>query len=199
MESIFLKAVSEDDLPEVCKIISDVSEGYVPKLLSIGNVPPEELLESAFIPSMGVFNPNNLVWILVDGRKAGLLFAYKTEEKKLPLAVRTFLGPQRAKILEPILQTDIPNSYWINTFWVAEEFRGEGISQVLMDCARQFAKDASCQNMSLHCWTDNVRALRFYAKEGFITLKELSSPEILKKLHPNGAKILVCPLGGQDG
>lgn len=199
MESIFLKAVSEDDLPEVCKIIAEVSEGYVQKLLAIGDVSAEELLEGAFIRSVGVFNRRNLVWIVINQKKAGLLFAYKADEQKLPLAVQNFLGAQRAKILEPILRTDVPNSYWINTFWVAEEFRGMGVAQLLMDCARQFAKDASCQHMCLHCWSDNVRALRFYAKEGYTTLKELVSPEILKEQHPNGAKILVCRLGGQDG
>ena len=65
---------------------------------------------------------------------------------------------------------------YIDDFCVAEEARGQGIGEALMDFAQNLARQKGCSKLTLTVWNDNAGALRFYEGLGmtpFRTMMEL--------------------------
>ncbi|MBF4692398.1 GNAT family N-acetyltransferase [Fusibacter ferrireducens] len=56
---------------------------------------------------------------------------------------------------------------------IAPEYRGQGISQQLMEMHTQMAREANCQQMMLEVLAGNDRAIKFYEKTGYEKVNEL--------------------------
>ncbi|TDQ16514.1 ribosomal protein S18 acetylase RimI-like enzyme [Algoriphagus boseongensis] len=66
-------------------------------------------------------------------------------------------------------QTDIhdPESLEIARLYVLEEYLGKGVGDLLMEKAKEFAKQNQLTYLWLGVWEHNPRAIRFYEKKGF--------------------------------
>lgn len=59
------------------------------------------------------------------------------------------------------------NAMEIQRIYVAKNFQGQGVAQVLMEKARELAEIALVDFIWLGVWEHNPRAIRFYEKMGF--------------------------------
>jgi ribosomal protein S18 acetylase RimI-like enzyme len=68
-------------------------------------------------------------------------------------------------------QTDVqdPESLEVARLYTLEEVWGRGVGQFLLDAALDFAKEKGKTFVWLGVWEHNVRAIRFYEKNGFMT------------------------------
>ena len=57
-------------------------------------------------------------------------------------------------------------------FYIARDWHGRGIAQVLMDRVLAEAREAGAETMWLGVWERNARALAFYGKSGFADVGE---------------------------
>jgi ribosomal protein S18 acetylase RimI-like enzyme len=64
-----------------------------------------------------------------------------------------------------------PDRLLIGDFYVQEGYRGEGLAHELMEYAAERAREAGCSELTLNVDVNNKRAIRFYEKLGFETLR----------------------------
>jgi GNAT superfamily N-acetyltransferase len=195
-----LRKANYDDAGIIARLIADVSEGLADAVLPITpDLSSYDLLEAAFLMNLGVFRPENVLWIEIDGDTAGMLFAYPARDAEMDPALFNFLGGDRALCLSGVLGENIEDSLWINTLWVADKFRRKGIASFLLHGALKWARATNSHSLSLHCWCDNEAALGLYRKFGFSISRHISSTSTLEKKHSQGAYILTISVNAEEG
>lgn len=67
-------------------------------------------------------------------------------------------------------QTEIrdKNTLEIERIYVLKEFHGKKVGQILYEMAIELAKDKKVEYVWLGVWEENLRAIRFYEKNGFV-------------------------------
>lgn len=188
-----------DDAEQIADIVIDTSGGIVERLFDglIPDVTPQMVLSAAFVQGEGQYKTENVICLKSDDTIAGLLFSYTAEEHKIPSLMESMLPSKRLAPVRPILERSIPDSLYISTIWVDEALRGEGYADLLMLEAVSRCRALGLNKISLFCWNDNERALRFYARKNF-TLHEHLPPELIRlKGHPLGGSLLILNLLGK--
>lgn len=59
-------------------------------------------------------------------------------------------------------------SIYIDQMCVIEEYRHQGIGKILMNRIKEFAHDKNIKRIELSVWVDNVSAIKFYERMGFV-------------------------------
>ena len=62
-------------------------------------------------------------------------------------------------------------SLYIDDLCVEENCRGQGVGKALLDHVTLFAREQSCNSITLNVWALNETALRFYQRNGLCPLK----------------------------
>jgi Acetyltransferases len=187
-----------DDAEQIADIIIATSEGIVEHLLEdlIPGLSAKMILSAAFIQREGPYNTDNVIRCMHGNAIVGLLFSYPSSEHAVPLLMESMLPAKRLAAARPVLERCAPDSLYINSIWIAESYRGQKYGSALMLEAFSRCKSLGLQRVSLFCWNDNERAMRFYAKKGFALYEHLPPDLIPVKGHALGGSILSCPLQG---
>ena len=61
-----------------------------------------------------------------------------------------------------------PDAYELHRFYVDRPSQGTGVAQRLMAAVQDAARAAGARHLWLGVWEHNPRAIRFYAKRGFV-------------------------------
>ncbi|WP_410006732.1 N-acetyltransferase family protein [Aequorivita nionensis] len=94
-------------------------------------------------------------------------------------------------------QTEIKdkNALEIERIYVLKEFHGKKVGQILYDKAIELAKEKNVDYVWLGVWEQNLRAIRFYEKNGFVAfdkhvfkLGNDEQTDIMMKLNLNEKK-----------
>ncbi len=190
---VSLRYASEEDISEVVQVMTEVSEGVIETLfsnLSLG-ITSNKVLELVFHQGSSPYDLKNVVILMVDQKIAGLFLGYDSKFQTITPLMRSFLPKHVLEDLKELLLASVADAYWVNTFWVSPIYRGQYVSTMLMQCVFRLAKEQNFRKVALHCWSDNLRALKFYQKHGFILYKDITVEGSLKDRHPQGGKILV--------
>ena len=187
-----LRLATADDIPKVAGIIEEVSEGIVGTLFE-GVMPmmtARDILELVIGKNQPPYSADNMVIADVNGEIGGLLFAYPATHQKVSPLMETFLSKNRIDEVRALLTAGEPRDFWVNTLWISPALRGEGLANVLINCAKQMALDRGAASLALHCWLDNRRALAFYEKCGFSQVGTIAYGDRLSARHPEGGALL---------
>ena len=65
-------------------------------------------------------------------------------------------------------EKDRNSDCWLSSWWVADEFRGQGVAQLMMDWVIKLSKENQWQIIGLGVWPENLRARSAYKKLGFV-------------------------------
>jgi GNAT superfamily N-acetyltransferase len=79
----------------------------------------------------------------------------------------------------------------LHRFYVDRPAHGTGIAQCLMDAVRDAARAAGADHLWLGVWERNARALRFYAKCGFV---DVGSHDFLLGTDRQTDRVMVAPV-----
>lgn len=102
-------------------------------------------------------------------------FTLEQFEKEMAASASTFFLAEKegeiigyVKVNQVPAQTDVhdPESLEIARLYVLEDFLGLGLGKELLDTAINFAKQNGKKYLWLGVWEHNVRAIRFYEKNG---------------------------------
>lgn len=191
------RQATPDDAEDIAAIVNLTSAGVVTHLFG-GLVPglsAESILSVGFMKGHGPYHTNNVILSGIRGRLTSLLFMYPASEHKVPILMASLMPAKRLKAVRPVLERGVPGSLYINTFWIAEELRGNGHATALMVEAVSRARSLGLDRISLFCWNDNEPALRFYAREGFALVEHLPPETLAIEGHTRGGSILCRHLG----
>lgn len=81
-----------------------------------------------------------------------------------------------AKVNPPWLPDAEPNALQLSQLYVASDWHGRGIAQVLMDWSVEQARAGGAGALLLTVWEENARAKRFYEKLGFVHIGDYAFP-----------------------
>lgn len=182
-----------EEAAELATIIQETSGGLVDFILT-GIVPftsPHQILTSQVIVEDSLYSFRNILVGVEDDEIIGLLLAYRWDEQSMPSMTKRYLSKKKYAVVEDILNASEPDSLFINTFWVTERYRGEGLADVLMDVAVDWARREDLSRLSLHVWKENHRAVSFYKRHGFTQTRTFSFPEDKLLPYKNG-KLQMC-------
>lgn len=191
--TIEFRPAEPEEASELTDIIRETSGGLVDYILT-GVIPftsPKQILSSQVISRESLYSYSNIIVCEEDGEVIGLLLAYPWNKQVASDMTRRFLSKEKYGIVEALLNSAEENSLFINTFWVSAKYRGEGLADVLMDVAAEWAAKEGLVRLSLHVWEGNERAVRFYEKHGFKRTRSFSFPDH-KLLHYKTCKLQMC-------
>ena len=81
--------------------------------------------------------------------------------------------------LAQAIMIELPPHCEINGLVVDENYRGKGVGKLLIEKARQWAKEKGNSKMSLHCNVKREEAHLFYRHLGFSEIKKQTNFEII--------------------
>ena len=188
-----IRIAGPDDVDVVASIMTTVSEGVIEHLL--GGVFPgmsaQKVLAMILSRGSGNIDLKNVLLVEVDHQLAGLLYSYDAKEQTVSSIMEGFLGKSKLDPMRPLLEAKVDNALWINTLWVHENFRGQGLAQLVVSLAEDLARDAGFQCLALHCWADNLRAKRFYEGLQFKRQGVIDTALKLKARHLEAGELWV--------
>ncbi len=181
-----------DHAEQIAKIVADVASGVVEHLLDklIPGLTGQHFLSVAFMKGEGAYDAKNVICSLSDEEITALLFCYPSEEHRIPTLMESFVPSKRLKPVRPILENAVPESLYINTIWLAEDLRGNGHAAALMLEAQSRCRALDRRRISLFCWNDNERGMRFYARQGFELVEYFPPEKLSLPGHEQGGSIL---------
>ncbi|MDL2315840.1 hypothetical protein LJC59_02005 [Desulfovibrio sp. OttesenSCG-928-A18] len=181
-----------DDADQIAQVLIDASEGIAERLFG-GLVPG---LNSAFLLSAALLRGeepyliDNIIRAKREDEIIGLLFSYPADEHKVPALLESFVSAKRLNPVRPLLESSIPGTLFINTFWCLPELMDTSFSEAIMVEALSRYRDLGLEGLSTFCWNDNEQRLRFFARHGF-TIAEHLPPELVPlEGHCLGASIM---------
>lgn len=166
-EKFYLTNPESTELEECLGYVVEVSEGLLGKIFNKVDINKALMLISG--EDSPIFNCDNIHVIKdkTSGKIVSMLLGYKNAGQSLPLILRTFISKEKIKLLEQVLCFKYEESYYINTLYVAPEYRGLGFATLLLDIAQILCKQFDIKSMVLHCFKENTNALSMYQKYGF--------------------------------
>ncbi len=108
----------------------------------------------------------------IDGQVAGVAFGYLSEEEAIvdqPLAdlLTTMKLPNYPIFIDP---ESYSQEWYLDTIVVANQFRGQGVGQALLEACDQAAYQAGAQKIGLCVDFANPNAQRLYERQGYQTV-----------------------------
>ena len=193
--NIIFRPGEAPDTEQLATIIRETSGGLVDFILK-GVVPfvsPLQLLTAQVTDEESLYYYGNCMVAADEGELVGLLLAYSWEDQKLSTLAKRYLPKKRLQIISELLESADQDSLFINTLWVGETMRGQGLADAFIDLACSWAEDKGHSRLSLHVWEDNSRARRFYTRHNFEQTKALAFPP--HKLLPHtGGMLQMCKI-----
>ena len=72
----------------------------------------------------------------------------------------------------------------IKRFYMAKDFRGKGLADLMLKKIKEFAKEKNYKSIVVDIFQDNIRAKKFFQKQGLIVFKPRPRENWLESKHP---------------
>lgn len=144
--NIQIRKIEKDDEKQIIPLLEQVSKLHIERRPDIFKAKKIEDIEKDALK-------------IIEDKEKITLVAKKDKE---------ILGIIVLKIKEVSNHTNLKNSraLYIDELCVDEENRGEGIGKMLINRAKEMAKELKCERLELNCWEANNEAIVFYEKQG---------------------------------
>lgn len=185
-DDYYLDNANDLDLEQCIDILIEVSDDLLPTLFSKINIKDALLFvansDNEFINAKNFY----LIKSFKDNSIVALLLAYKQISNKLPLVLRSLLNKTNSDILSKVMYSGGQDAFYVNTLFVAKNYRSMGFASLLLDLAKIKAKELNCQSIYLHCYADNVIALNLYKNYGFKQIDSVNYQKLNNFKHQQG-------------
>lgn len=167
--AVTFRPATRDDSRKIAELFRISSDGVVDYVWSTlapeyPGLTPIEIGTLRHARDEGNFSYRNCVLAERDGEVIGQLCTYRIDA-----------GPEEPHeptdpVLEPYERLEIPDTLYVSSLAVFDEFRGMGLGTKMLSIAREQAHERHFDALSLLVFEQNAGAVRLYEREGFRTV-----------------------------
>jgi len=175
----------------IAKAMRIASGGIVDFLFSdlSSNLSVEQWLSLEIVRDNSPLSYKNTLIAVINNEIVGVVNAYPGECFSLPEKNNFIFSPNKVEILSPFYTVNLEYTFYIDTLFVQEKFRGKNIARTLLEEKFLLAKRNGFSVVSLYVWENNATAIALYRKLGFVLVQSVKS-----YFHPfqNQSRLLFC-------
>ncbi len=164
-------------------------DGIVP------DVSMAELLAVTIVEGDEAISYQNAIVIDTDTGVQGLLLGYSLDDFHISKQMEMFVDREKLNHVRELYAHKVPNSYYVHALSVDESLAGQGAGRALLDMAYEIAKDEDFENITLHVWKDNERAIELYTANGFRPVMDIDVTRTDLLPHDGGMVLMQFDLG----
>jgi ribosomal protein S18 acetylase RimI-like enzyme len=185
---VTFRQATEEDSRRIAELFSISSDGVVDYVWSTlapdyPGLAPIEIGAVRYASEEGNFSYTNCVVAEREGEVIGQLCTYPIETH--PAESDEPVDP----VLEPYGRLEIPDTLYVSSLALFDEFRGMGLGTKFLSIAREQARERGFDALSLLVFEQNTGALRLYEREGFRIVDR--TPVVPHPLINHGGDVLL--------
>ncbi|MDF2636500.1 MAG: GCN5-related N-acetyltransferase [Pelosinus sp.] len=195
MEILYRTGKQEDSL-SIAEGIDRASGGIVDFLFHdlVGQYTPAQVMAKSIEERQGTDSYENAIVAEYQDNIIGVVYSYSAKFHGITDSTRSFFPGDRLAFLKDFYNSRVEDSWFLDSIYVDEEFRGAGIGSKLIQLTKQRAKDNGLTKLSLMVMADNAVARRTYERNGFGIVKHIDVQEHPLIPHKGGIYLLVSNL-----
>ena len=192
MEILYRTGKLEDSL-KIAEGIDRASGGIMEFLFHdlLGPHTRTEVMAKSIEEKQGTDSYENATVAEYQGSIIGIVYSYSSKFHGITDSTRSFFPSDRLEVLKEFYNSKVDNSWFLDSIYVDEEFRGTGIGSKLITLTKQRARENGYSQLSLMVMADNTVARRAYERNGFRIVKHIDVQEHPLIPHKGGVYLLV--------
>jgi ribosomal protein S18 acetylase RimI-like enzyme len=199
MDILYRIGKPEDSL-KIAEGIERASGGIVEFLFHglLGSYTPTEVMANSLQEKQGSDSYENAIVAEYQSNIIGVVYSYPAKFHGITDNTRSFFPTDRLAFLGEFYNSRVENSWFLDSIFVDEQFRGEGIGSNLIELTKQKAREQGYKQLSLMVMADNIVARRTYEKNNFRIVKHIDVQEHELIPHKGGIYLLVSNLQQEE-
>lgn len=199
MDILYRIGKPEDSL-KIAEGIERASGGIVEFLFHglLGAHTATEVMASSLQEKQGSDSYENAIVAEYQGNIIGVVYSYPAKFHGITENTRSFFPSDRLAFLGEFYNSRVENSWFLDSIFVDEQFRSEGIGSKLIELTKQKAREQGYKQLSLMVMADNTVARRTYEKNSFRIVKHIDIQEHELIPHKGGIYLLVSNLQQEE-
>ncbi|MGK7886154.1 MAG: GNAT family N-acetyltransferase, partial [Crocosphaera sp.] len=110
----------------------------------------------------------------LNGKIIGSIKSTDANQEDITKEEKDFLPSEKLDWLKNLFSGRTKEGCYINSLAVNSNYRKQGIGKQLIDNVKNKAKKNNYSLLTLNVWSDNVRGIEFYEKQGFKVVKHIN-------------------------
>jgi ribosomal protein S18 acetylase RimI-like enzyme len=186
----------EDDCSKIAEGIELASGGIVGFLFHdlLGQYTPSQVMANLLRKKTDNDSYENAIVAEFEGKVIGIVYSYPAKFHGISEETRSYFPSNRLTFLADFFNSRVEGSWFLDSIYVDEEFRGEGIGSKLIELTKKRAKENGYSQLSLMVMADNEAARRTYERNHFGLVKHVDIKEHKFIPHKGGTYLLVSDL-----
>lgn len=199
MDILYRVGKPEDSL-KIAEGIERASGGIVEFLFHglLGSYTATEVMANSLQEKQGSDSYENAIIAEYQGNIIGIVYSYPAKFHGITDNTRSFFPSDRLAFLGEFYNSRVENSWFLDSIFVDEQFRGEGIGSNLIELTKQKAREQGYKQLSLMVMADNIVARKTYEKNNFRIFKHIDIQEHELIPHRGGIYLLVSNLQQEE-
>ena len=164
----------------------DLASGGIVEFLFHGllrNNTAAEVMADFLRDETGYDSYKNAIVAEYQGDIIGIVYSYPAKFHEISEETKEFFPSDRLMLLADFFNSRVDNSLFLDSIYVDEKFRGQGVGSKLIALTKQKAKDNGYKQLSLMVMNENMTARRAYERNNFEIVKHIDVKE--HRLIPN--------------
>lgn len=178
MEILYRRGKIED-CAKIAEGIDRASGGIVEFLFHglLTNSTAAETMADFLREGVGYESYENAIVAECQGVIVGIVYSYPSKYQGITEEARNFFPQEQLEFLADFFNSRVENSLFLDSIYVDEEFRGQGVGSKLIALTKEKAKESGYQQLSLMVMNENAAARRAYERNDFKIVKHVDVKE----------------------
>lgn len=182
-----------EDCDKIAEGIDRASGGIMDFLFHglTGNFTPAEMMADFLRDGVGQESYENAIVAEFQGEIVGIVYSYPAKYHGITEEARTFFPKERLEFLADFYNSRVEDSLFLDSIYVNEEFRGQGVGSKLIALTKEKARESGYEQLSLMVMNENFTARRAYERSHFKVVKHVDVKEHPLMPNKGGIYLLV--------
>ena len=172
----------------------DLASGGIMSFLFEGlleNYTVAEVMANTLRDETGYDSYKNAIVAEYQDNIIGIVYSYPAKFHEITNEERNFFPSDRLELLGDFFNSRVDDSLFLDSIYVDDKFRGQGIANRLIELTKQKAQKYGHKQLSLMVMNTNMTARRAYERNSFTVVKHINVQEHRLITNKGGIYLLV--------